>query len=129
MTPYIILILAVDAAVLIAMTLRGAKRGFAGTFSQVFSLAVAIVVVVLVSSVIHGYQNGDRSNLIIGILLLIVMGAVYKLIRAVLTSIRFLAALPILGIVDKALGVVIGFIEGFALLYIAEYLLRMYLLR
>ncbi len=129
MTPYIILILAVDAAVLIAMTLRGAKRGFAGTFSQVFSLAVAIVVVVLVSSVIHGYQNGDRSNLIIGILLLIVLGAVYKLIRAVLTSIRFLAALPILGIVDKALGLVIGFIEGFALLYIAEYLLRMYLLR
>lgn len=129
MTPYIILILAVDAAVLIAMTLRGAKRGFAGTFSQVFSLAVAIVVVVLVSSVIHGYQNGDRSNLIIGILLLIVLGAVYKLIRAVLTSIRFLAALPILDIVDKALGLVIGFIEGFALLYIAEYLLRMYLLR
>ncbi len=129
MTPYIILILAVDAAVLIAMTLRGAKRGFAGTFSQVFSLAVAIVVVVLVSSVIHGYQNGDRSNLIIGILLLIVLGAVYKLIRAVLTSIRFLAALPILGIVDKALGLVIGFIEGFAMLYIAEYLLRMYLLR
>ncbi len=129
MTPYIILILAVDAAVLIAMTLRGAKRGFAGTFSQVFSLAVAIVVVVLVSSVIHGYQNGDRSNLIIGILLLIVLGAVYKLIRAVLTSIRFLAALPILGIVDKALGLVIGFMEGFALLYIAEYLLRMYLLR
>lgn len=129
MTPYIILILAVDAAVLIAMTLRGAKRGFAGTFSQVFSLAVAIVVVVLVSSVIHGYQNGDRSNLIIGILLLIVLGAVYKLIRAVLTSIRFLAALPILGIVDKALGLVIGFTEGFALLYIAEYLLRMYLLR
>lgn len=129
MTPYIILILAVDAAVLIAMTLRGAKRGFAGTFSQVFSLAVAIVVVVLVSSVIHGYQNGDRSNLIIGILLLIVLGAVYKLIRAVLASIRFLAALPILGIVDKALGLVIGFMEGFALLYIAEYLLRMYLLR
>lgn len=129
MTPYIILILAVDAAVLMVMTLQGAKRGFADTFSRVFSLIAAIAVVVLISSVIHGYRNGNLSNLIIGILLLIVLGAVYKLIHAVLTSIRFLAALPVLGIVDKVLGLVVGFLEGFALLYIAEYLLRMYLLR
>ena len=128
-TPYIILILAADVVVLAGMTVHGCRQGFAGTISRVISLIASIAVIMLVSSIVQGYQNGNTSNLIIGILLLIIMGAVYKLIHAVLTSIRFLAGLPILGGLDKILGIAAGFIEGFAILYAAEYLLRMYLLQ
>lgn len=129
MTPYIILILAADLLILIGMTIHGARAGFAGLISKVISLMVSIVVVVLLSSIVNGYRTGDTSNFLIGILFLVILGVLYKLIHAILTSIRFLAGLPILTGVDKILGIIAGFLEGFAILYIAEYLLRMYLLR
>lgn len=129
MTPYIILILAADLLVLAGMTIHGAHVGFAKLISKVISLMVSITVVILLSSVVNGYRKGDTSNFVIGVLFLIILGALYKLVHALLTSIRSLAGLPILAGVDKILGIAAGFLEGFAMLYIAEYLLRMYLLR
>lgn len=129
MTPYIILILAIDVLAMIAMTIHGWHKGFARLVSKVASLIAAIAVVMLISSIVSGYQKGNASNLIVGILLLIIMGVAYKVIHAILTSIRILAGLPILAGLDKVLGAAIGFLEGFAILYIGEYMLRMYLLR
>lgn len=129
MTPYIVLILAADLLVLIGMTVHGAHTGFAKLISKVISLTVSIAVVVLLSTIVNGYRKGDTSNFLIGIVFLIILGTLYKLVHAVLSSFRFLAGLPILTGVDKVLGVIAGFLEGFGILYIAEYLLRMYLLR
>lgn len=129
MTPYIVLILAVDVLILIAMTVHGARQGFARLFSKVVSLVASIAVVILLSSVVNGYRSGNTSNFLMGILFLVVLGAVYKVIHALILSIRFLAGLPIIAGADHVLGIVIGFMEGFAILYIGEYLLRMYLLR
>ncbi len=128
MTPYIILILTIDILVLVGMTVHGWKKGFAYLISKVISLIASIVVVMLLSSMISGYQKGNVSNLVVGVLLLVIMGVLYKVIHAILTSIRILAGLPILGGVDRVLGVAIGFLEGFSVLYIGEYMLRMYLL-
>ncbi len=129
MTPYIILILAADLLILIGMTVHGAHAGFAKLISKVISLLVSITVVILLSTIVNGYRKGDTSNFLIGIVFLIILGALYKLVHAVLSSFRFLAGLPILTGVDKVLGIIAGFLEGFGILYIAEYLLRMYLLR
>lgn len=123
------MILAADLLVLVGMTIHGAHTGFAKLISKVISLMVSIVVVILLSSLVNGYRKGDTSNFLIGVLFLIILGALYKLVHALLTSIRFLAGLPILAGVDKILGIAAGFLEGFAILYIAEYLLRVYLLR
>lgn len=129
MTSYLVLILAADVLILIGMTIHGARQGFARLFSKVVSLIASIAVVILLSSVVNGYRSGDSSNFLLGIVFLVVLGAVYKIIHTLILSIRFLAGLPILAGVDHVLGVVIGFMEGFAILYIGEYLLRMYLLR
>ncbi len=129
MTPYIILILAADLLILIGMTVHGAHAGFAKLISKVISLLVSITVVILLSTIVNGYRKGDTSNFLIGIIFLIILGALYKLVHAALSSFRFLAGLPILTGVDKVLGIIAGFLEGFGILYIAEYLLRMYLLR
>lgn len=129
MTPYIVLILAADVLILAGMTIHGAHLGFAGLISKVISLIASIAVVILLSSIVNGYRSGSTSNLLVGVLMLIILGVVYKIIHAILTSIRFLAGLPILAGVDKVFGTALGFLEGFAVLYIGEYLLRMYLLR
>ena len=84
---------------------------------------------ILLSSIVNGYRSGGTSNLLVGVLMLAILGVVHKIIHAMLTSIRFLAGLPILAGVDKVFGTALGFLEGFAVLYIGEYLLRMYLLR
>ncbi len=129
MTPYIVLILAADVLILAGMTIHGAHQGFARLISKAISLIASIAVVILLSSIVNGYRSGSTSNLLVGVLMLAILGVVYKIIHAMLTSIRFLAGLPILAGVDKVFGTALGFLEGFAVLYIGEYLLRMYLLR
>ena len=129
MTPYIVLILAADVLILAGMTIHVAHQGFARLISKAISLIASIAVVILLSSIVNGYRSGSTSNLLVGVLMLAILGVVYKIIHAILTSIRFLAGLPILAGVDKVFGTALGFLEGFAVLYIGEYLLRMYLLR
>lgn len=128
MTSYLILILVIDILILAGMTIHGIHKGFARLVSKMISLLVAVMVVILLSSALNGYRSGNTSNLLIGVLLLIILGVIYKIVHVILVSIRFLAGLPILAGLDKAMGAVTGFIEGFAILYLGEYLLRMYLL-
>lgn len=129
MNVYIILILLVDILVMIGMTVHGVHKGFAHLFSRVISLVIAIIVVIQLSGIVNGYEKGSGSSILIGILMLIILGVVYKIIRVILGSLKFLSKLPVLSGADKVFGAVLGFFEGFAVLYIVEYLLRMYLLR
>lgn len=114
---------------MIGMTIHGAHKGFAALFSKTVSLLTAVIVVVQLSGIVNNYRTGSGSDVLIGILMLVMLGVVYKIMHAILKSIRFIAGLPVLSGADKVLGVILGFCEGFLILYIAEYLLRMYLLQ
>lgn len=114
---------------MIGMTVHGAHKGFAHLLSQVIALIAAIAVVIQLSGIQNGYKEGNGTGILVGILMLILLGVVYKIIRVILGSLKFLSKLPILSGADKVLGAVLGFLEGFAVLYMAEYILRMYILR
>lgn len=129
MNVYIILIILTDILVMIGMTVHGAHKGFAHLLSRVISLIVAIIVVVQLSGIVNGYEQGSGSGILIGILMLILLGVVYKIIRIVLGSMKLFAKLPVLSGADKVFGAMLGFLEGFAVLYILEYIIRIYLIR
>lgn len=129
LTQYMILILLVDGAVLLGMTVHGWRRGFVCLISEAVSLFASVWAAVLLSGIAAGWQGGDTSDIWSGLLFLVILGILYKVLHRILSSIRFIARLPIFSWLDAILGVVTGFAEGFAILYALEYFLRMYLLR
>lgn len=129
MSVYIVLIVIVDVLILIGMTVHGAHKGFAKLFSGAVSLLIAAFAVIQISGLVNNAERGSGHGLLTGILMLIILGIIYKIVRIILSSIRFLSRLPVLSGLDKVLGVAAGFGEGFIILYVGEYLLRMYLLR
>ena len=128
MDSYIILIVLIDLGVMISMTLHGWRKGLAGLLTEAIALIAAVAVVVMVSSVTGLWEAGDSSGAIFGVVLLIVLGLCYKLVKLILGSIRILSDLPVIHGLNRVLGLAAGFCEGFAILYFLEYLLRAYIL-
>lgn len=114
--------------VLLAMMTKGFHQGFVHEITTLISLGAAIFVILLISGIISGFKRGSASNMAIGIILVLIFGVIYRLLKVLLGSINFIADLPLIRWVDSALGLVCGFVEGFALLYLLEYLLRNFLL-
>ena len=90
------------------------------------SLAAALAAVVLISGMIREQSGG--TGIVRGILLLIALRIIYRIIKAVLQSLHLFTRLPVLRWVDSMLGLVLGLFEGFAYLYLIEYILRYYIL-
>lgn len=114
--------------VMLSMMTNGFHKGFAHEVSSLISLAAAIFVILLIAGIIEGYRNGSASNLAIGLLLLVIFGVIYRLIKIFMSSINFIAGLPVIHWLDSILGLAAGLVEGFAILYLLEYLMRNFLL-
>ena len=125
---YIPLILLVSALVLLGSTVYGYHRGLASELSGLLSLIAAGFVILLIAGIVEEHGSGRVSSLLTGGILLILLAIVYRLIHVLMTSINILAKLPIIHGIDAFLGGVIGFLEGFALLYLMEYFLRTFIL-
>lgn len=128
MDSYIILIILVDLAVMIGMTVHGWRKGFARLLTEAISLIVSVAVITMISSVMGLWDSGDTSGAVFGVVMLIGLGICYKLVKLILGSIRILSNLPVIHGLNKLLGLIVGFVEGFAILYFLEYILRAYLL-
>lgn len=126
---YFFLIIIISVLILIGSVKHGFRKGFVHEVTAVISLTAGLLVISLLSSVIDQFHHQDMTGVIIGIILLAVFGIAYRIAHVFLTSINFLARLPIVRWLDSALGVVSGFLIGFGILYLIEFLLRNYILR
>ncbi|MEE8815836.1 MAG: CvpA family protein [Lachnospiraceae bacterium] len=128
MNLYVILIVAVSILLEIGFCVRGFHKGFAHEISAVLSLIFSAVIVVLLSGLLKNITRNSIIGIIWTVIVLIIFIICYRLIHGFLEAINFIAKLPLIRWLDGGLGVVIGFIEGFAILYLIEYLLRNFIL-
>lgn len=125
---YIVGVAVIMLIVMIAMMTHGFHTGFARELTGLVSLIASIAVILLIAGIVQGFRSGSASNLAIGLILLVVFGVIYRIIHMFIASINFIARLPLINWLDSALGLIAGFVEGFAILYVFEYFLRNFLL-
>lgn len=125
---YAVGIVIVMVVIMLATMTHGFHKGFAREISGFVSLIAAMFVILLIAGVTQGFRTANASNLAVGLILFVVFGAIYKIIHLFVTSMNFIAGLPVISWLDSALGLVVGLLEGFAILYILEYFMRNYLL-
>lgn len=124
-----VVVFVILAIVVLAWNIRsGFHHGFAQTISSLLAVAAAIFVLVLLSGLSGKMQDGSLSGTILGFLMLAVFLILYGIFRVILRAINVLVRLPLIRWLDQGLGAVAGFGKGFLILYVAEYLLRNYLL-
>ena len=82
----------------------------------------------LAAGLAANYSSGDISSALIGILLLVVVVCAFGLFHLLFASMHIFSRLPVIRILDNILGVFGGFIEGAVVLYLADSILRYFVM-
>lgn len=127
MNIYLILIIAAGLILMFACIRRGFRNGLIQEFSTLLSLAGAVALIVLAAGLFLGIED-TKIRTFVGITLLIILAPATHLILLLIRSLRLIVRLPVISWLDALLGAAAGFLEGFALLYAVEYLLRHFIL-
>lgn len=127
MNLYFWLILLVFLLILVYGALRGFHNGFVNELEGLVALILAMVSLVLVSGLVRGSMGDQVSDKALAIALLIVIGVLYSLCRIIFGSLKLFAGLPVIRFVDEVLGLLAGTAKAFMLLYVVDYIVKIWL--
>ena len=81
----------------------------------------------LIGGLATGSLGGEVSTKAMAIALLFVLGVLYFLCRIIFSSLKLFTGLPVIKFVDQFLGVGAGGLKAFMLLYVVDYILKIWL--
>lgn len=96
----------------------GYKRGMAKQLSTAVAIVITGFVAAVIFMLISSFEEGEAQNTIYSIVLLVVLGSVYGIVKIFLRSIKILANLPVLSFLDKVVGAVLGLLQAVILTWI-----------
>ena len=103
--------------VLLSMV-HGFKKGLTKEISGLISLAVTLFVMSLLIMLYTSFRASEGKNTVFTIIILVVTGAVYSIIKFVFKPAKVIAKLPLFRFLDQILGIGIGFAEGIIIIWL-----------
>ncbi|MGL5258980.1 MAG: CvpA family protein [Lachnospiraceae bacterium] len=97
---------------------QGIKSGGSSQIRNMVSLIVCIVVIFLMIVIYQSYKEHDMQSVIYTIIIISLLGVVYAFLNFLLKTMGFIARLPIMNIINKLLGGVMGIMVGIVILWI-----------
>lgn len=104
--------------IIILGAVHGYKKGMTKELSGMISWAVTLFVMSLMIMLYTSFRSSETENMIITLLLLVMVGIVYSVVRVVLKPAKFIAGLPIFHFLDQLLGLIIGIAEGILIVWL-----------
>lgn len=96
---------------LISRIYTGGKRGFVKELCAVISFVMAAAAVFFIALGVKNYFEKETVHVIAAIVLILILGIIYKLLDVFLVSLKLISKLPVINFIDKILGVVAGVAE------------------
>lgn len=96
----------------------GYKRGMAKQLTAFVAIFITACVAALLFMLISSFENGEAQNTIYSLVLLIILGSIYGIVKIVLRSVKAIANLPVISSLDKLVGAVLGFAQAIILIWI-----------
>lgn len=112
------ILLIILALVFIWRCVEGFKAGMVREIISLFSLVVASVTLMLLGSALQSYVHKEISKFIVAVILLIILGVFYRILKMVLSSIKLIAKLPVIHLADRIMGGIVGAAETAVVLWI-----------
>lgn len=109
--------------VTLLLCIQGYKKGMTKVLSNLVAWIVALLVICLIVVIYVSFKIKDVKVSAVSIIILLLTGFIYGIIHFVFKSIRMIARLPMLRLLDQLLGLVVGLAEGVILIW-AVYILK-----
>lgn len=101
------------------LMIRGFKKGFAKELSGLVVLFAAFVVLALAIMLVSSFKQGEMTNTVYSVILLVVFGLVYGIVKFILRSAKAVSLLPIIKFFDSVLGIGVGLCKAILVIWIA----------
>ena len=98
--------------------IHGYKKGMIEEIVSLISLIVAVVIVFLFGVAVTGYLDKEMNHMILAIIFILVIGFVFKLLSFLFMSLKIISELPIIKVVNKIAGILVGACEGILFIWI-----------
>lgn len=121
---YFYIAVAVIVLLIVWRMVAGFRKGLVRELLSLIALAIGGVSAYLILGAVGSYLNREIGRMLQILLLLLVIGAVYKLISLLFTSLKLVSKLPVVHGADKLLGSVLGVLEGLAIVWYIIYWLK-----
>lgn len=105
------IMLIVVALIILFQMRSGYKKGMVKEIISLITLLIVGIMVALLACVLHTYMHKEFIGLVLAVILLTVLGVVHKLLKVVFFSIKAIAELPVVSLLNKLLGAVLGLAE------------------
>jgi len=94
----------------------GFRKGFAKAVSNFIASVSTLFMLGIFLRIYYSYSKGEAMDMVISIVVLVVFGGIYGILKILAKSVKAIANLPIIAGIDKILGMILG-----AVLVIAIY--------
>ena len=101
----------VAVAVFIIIMARSLKRGFVKELFEFISAILASVAVLIIAFAVREAFDKDKIKFILAIVLIVLLGVIYKILGLFFTSLKLIAKLPVVNVLDRLAGVVMALFE------------------
>ncbi len=126
MNMYLVILLVVGLAVVISCVWRGGKKGFVYEVNAMLTVICATICFNIIAGIIRRQNMEGISSLLMGILMFVIVMALYGIFHFIFKALHIFARLPLIRIVDSVLGVAAGLVEGALTLYLFDNVLRFF---
>lgn len=103
--------------VLVWRMVVGFKQGMVKELQAFVTFLVSSCSIVLICKAVNAYLHSQTVSMIVAILLLIILGVGFRILKLVFFSAKTIAKLPVVHLADKILGIVMGAAEVLAMLW------------
>ncbi len=116
--------LIIIALIFIWRIVVGFRKGMVQEIGSLIAMAVAGVCIFLIVGAVRGYLDKEIGKMIQSVLILFAVCIIYRLVRVLFTSIQLVSKLPIIKVLDKLLGAVVGCAEAVLIVGFIIYFLK-----
>lgn len=103
---------------IICMMIHGYKKGMTREISGLVALLAGLFVLALALMLSASFSAGEMTNTVYSVILLVLFGVAYGIVKFVLRSAKAVSSLPILHFLDSVMGIVIGFLKAIVVIWI-----------
>ena len=100
------------------MMVRGFKKGMAKELSGLVALFAAFVVLALAIMLVSSFSQGEMTNTLYSVILLVLFGLAYGIVKFILRSAKVVSKLPIINFFDSVLGIGVGLCKAVLVIWI-----------
>lgn len=121
---YLYIAIAVIVLLIAWRMVAGFRKGLVRELLSLIALAIGGLSAYLIVGAVGSYLNREIGRLLQIVLILLVIGAVYKLAGLLFTTLKLVSKLPVVRTADKLLGSVLGVLEGLVIVWYIIYWLK-----